>query len=1576
MERPEDNRMAKVRYIFIALILCLCFSALAITPQKSFLLRDWFNITGVELLTANRVLVNNKDVCLEDGTNCLPDAYNAKNVSYYLKTNPQGYYNISTLPINSSYVQVGSANNVKVVYQNITNLPTCLGSDKLKFDGTTLSCSPDIVGGGGAGTSKWVDIGSYITPNVTYAYNIHVPGIVNTTSLNATFVYQNTNIVCDLSNNCAYVTISQGYNYTNFTADLNAATTAWDKDSSNDVVKGSANQTKVYCGNITGSTSNLCTLVDTDTAKNSSYYLRTNPKNYYNSSTLIVPVNSSLLTVDGSGATLKNVNGSFTDLYAAKNTSYYLASNPKGYINVSVGDGAKNESYYLVSNPKGYINASGDSAKNASYVVIDSNNQVKIMYQNITNIPVCSGTNKLTFNGVTLSCSADLQGGEGVYLSKTGDTGIGNYVFNGDLTQGYGFLAAPVGITGTFSYGAAGYLALNTTHSIRVYAYKTISTVRYYSYVGQGLYYTDNNDQVSRYVINWSWQPVIDAEGYKVLKYDNRQGYNYDVAKDLGNVTSFIDGADIALSGVSKIPVAWYHFNSDTKLNDSSTYNNDGIFPGMEEPFVTGKLGQAINFTGTNGAIDIGNDSSLNIRDSISIEAWVNMWQDGDYKGIVVKEYSASYYFGTGTGGEKAISFYYGAMEYKNINVLYFNNTWQHIVMSYNRTNQSATLYVDGVAYPKYIGFNPTVPGLPSNTYVGRQGDGGFQLYGMLDEVVIYNDSLSADEVAFRYNNGTGREEMNSGYTVTYFTDNVTISPTAGTFNIRSKDDLFTSKIDVLAEQDVTVLGSVIVGTAVIEGGQSLVNKYYLASNPKAYINQTTTANFIKTTNITTKQNITGWDAANKSQLALRKGLTGNTTKNFFYKKLNTTLTVQNVTTTACTGTQKSTFNGIKFVCSTDIDTAKNNSYYLKTNPLAFYNTTTLPADPYNAKNTSYYLRTNPKNYYNSSTLIVPVNSSLLTKTGSGASLKAVNYTDLYSAKNVSYYLKTNPLAFYNTSTLPADPYNAKNTSYYLRTNPKSYYNTSTLIVPVNSSLLTKTGSGATLKAVNYTDLYSAKNATYAAKAATGICPYGYAIQNTTSSGIQCVLLDAPNTVYYPSKIATTGGTNTTANRTTMWYDDARSYNITETTGGSPLTVLINYTGVTTFNVWDIKEYYIGSSSHNIQFAIWDYDSSSWEQYWNIVGQNGYNVITLRIADPASHISGGIVQIRLFHVETGISSHRLRIDYSQLLQGNNVGASTSLEGYAKYAFNYNNFYGNGNINTTGFFVGSGAKLKAVNYTDVYNAKNTSYYLASNPKGYINVSVGDGAKNDSYYLRTNPKNYYNSSTLIVPVNSSLLTKTGSGASLKAVNYTETNMKNTSYLTTIDGLSGSQLKAVNYTEVNMKNSSYLTTIDGLSGSQLKAVNYTDAYNAKNTSYYLRTNPKAYYNTSTIPSYLLATGSGATLKAVNYTDLYNAKNISYYLASNPKAYYNTSTIPAYLTATGSGATLKAVNYTDQYNAKNTSYAKLAGDTFTGNVIIQNNLTVERIKLENDAVNNQIYDNASCLILKSGTNQIQLCH
>lgn len=55
--------------------------------------------------------------------------------------------------------------------------------------------------------------------------------------------------------------------------------------------------------------------------------------------------------------------------------------------------------------------------------------------------------------------------------------------------------------------------------------------------------------------------------------------------------------------------------------------------------------------------------------------------------------------------------------------------------------------------------------------------------------------------------------------------------------------------------------------------------------------------------------------------------------------------------------------------------------------------------------------------------------------------------------------------------------------------------------------------------------------------------------------------------------------------------------------------------------------------------------------------------------------------------------------------------------------------------------------------------------------------------------------------------------------------------------------------------------------------------------------------------------------------------------------------------------------------------NYVDVSGDTMTGNLIVNTNVTVENLLLENDVANHKIYDNSTCTIITGDTSQVEIC-
>jgi len=134
-------------------------------------------------------------------------------------------------------------------------------------------------------------------------------------------------------------------------------------------------------------------------------------------------------------------------------------------------------------------------------------------------------------------------------------------------------------------------------------------------------------------------------------------------------------------------------------------------------------------------------------------------------------------------------------------------------------------------------------------------------------------------------------------------------------------------------------------------------------------------------------------------------------------------------------------------------------------------------------------------------------------------------------------------------------------------------------------------------------------------------------------------------TLYNVSAVQTITGTSTTADLNLLKIYDSQTWNISEASGSLPIDFRINFTNVVSFNKILMRERYLGGSGHEVILQIWDYSDSTWESY-DIITDQGTLVITeIPVLDDAMHINAGKVQLRFLHLDNGIPSHSLYIDF-------------------------------------------------------------------------------------------------------------------------------------------------------------------------------------------------------------------------------------------------------------------------------------------------------------------------------------------
>lgn len=101
---------------------------------------------------------------------------------------------------------------------------------------------------------------------------------------------------------------------------------------------------------------------------------------------------------------------------------------------------------------------------------------------------------------------------------------------------------------------SAGYTANGSTHTIRIYPFKTVSSQVVYSANFLDVQIADDSSS-QLYYVNWNWNPVAGAEGYRVLKSDTGSGLNFDYYLDVVGAESFVDtGTGMFTAGPTVLP--------------------------------------------------------------------------------------------------------------------------------------------------------------------------------------------------------------------------------------------------------------------------------------------------------------------------------------------------------------------------------------------------------------------------------------------------------------------------------------------------------------------------------------------------------------------------------------------------------------------------------------------------------------------------------------------------------------------------------------------------------------------------------------------------------------------------------------------------------------------------------------------------------------------------------------------------------------------------------------------------------------------------------------------------------------
>ncbi|WP_136063818.1 FAD-dependent oxidoreductase [Pontiella sulfatireligans] len=217
---------------------------------------------------------------------------------------------------------------------------------------------------------------------------------------------------------------------------------------------------------------------------------------------------------------------------------------------------------------------------------------------------------------------------------------------------------------------------------------------------------------------------------------------------------TFMALSTVVLSGVGDACDIRGHWRLDDgtgmQISDDSGNGNIGFSKGAE--WERGVRNSCLLFSGGDGFVNCGNDSSLSPADALTVEAWVKPW-NLPYKSfptVVTKK--GSYEFRFAPGGKLSILLTLDgkAVELTSNRTEWKNGVWIYVAATYD--GETITLYTDG-AKDSELKASGKIDKSRSYCFIGSV-NGETRTIGRMDEVRVAGKALSADQINASYNEG------------------------------------------------------------------------------------------------------------------------------------------------------------------------------------------------------------------------------------------------------------------------------------------------------------------------------------------------------------------------------------------------------------------------------------------------------------------------------------------------------------------------------------------------------------------------------------------------------------------------------------------------------------------------------------------------------------------------------------------------------------------------------------------------------------------------------------------------------
>ncbi|MFA5794029.1 MAG: DUF2341 domain-containing protein [Candidatus Brocadiia bacterium] len=347
-------------------------------------------------------------------------------------------------------------------------------------------------------------------------------------------------------------------------------------------------------------------------------------------------------------------------------------------------------------------------------------------------------TNTVTTSAISLSWNDNSVSENGFYLERSSDGAYWAVT-----------ITVPANIT---SYADTS-LSMNTVYYYRLLAFNGIGNSSYSNVISSTTVSLSNGGGGK-----WQYfrQITVANTGSNLT--------DYQVQINPFNDSNFINNTGLVGSWHFSEPLT----DTSTAMADMSGSGNNGT-SGTVPTRVPGRFGNALSFDGSGNYYVTLSATPILGTGSFAIESWIKTAITDTRKQIIN--------FGVPATANQGVWFFVNASNQLEFDLSgaagptsaapVTDGNWHHVCAVYNGTN--VQLYIDGSANGSPVAMSPNIQSSAYNA-IGARADAFLWYFnGLIDEVRIYNRSLSLAEIQAQYNAGTPK--VRHDYTDIRFTD-------------------------------------------------------------------------------------------------------------------------------------------------------------------------------------------------------------------------------------------------------------------------------------------------------------------------------------------------------------------------------------------------------------------------------------------------------------------------------------------------------------------------------------------------------------------------------------------------------------------------------------------------------------------------------------------------------------------------------------------------------------------------------------------------------------------------------------